>query len=80
MIPCEKCADHATAHIEANWKRLDEIVSGRKELFNFFHSFHNYVNRRYGKSEMSLKDAYALYTGRVNVTKLTYEDSCLHSK
>lgn len=78
MIPCEKCADHATAHIEANWKHLDEIVSGRETLFNFFCDFHNYVNRRYGKPEIGYDEAYALYTGRVNVTKLTYEDSCQH--
>jgi hypothetical protein len=76
MIPCEKCADHATAYIEKNWYRMDEIVSGRKQLFSFFHSFHNYVNKRYGKPEMSIEDAYALYTGRTNVTKLTYGDSC----
>lgn len=80
MIPCEKCQDHATAHIEANWRRMDEIVSGRKNLFNFFCSFHNYVNRRYGKPEMSEEDAYALYTGRTNVTKLTYGEMCPHSK
>ena len=72
MIPCEKCQDHATAHIEQNYNKLDEIVSGREKLFNFFVSFHNYVNKRYGKPEMSIEDAYTLYTGGVNVTKLEY--------
>lgn len=72
MIPCEKCQDHATAHIEANWHRLDEIVSGRDKLFNFFVDFHNRVNRRYNKPEMSYQDAYKIYTGRVNVKQLTY--------
>ena len=72
MIPCEKCQDHATAHIEQNYNKLDEIVSGREKLFNFFVSFHNYVNKRYGKAEMTNEDAYALYTGGVNVTKLEY--------
>ncbi|NDC31406.1 MAG: hypothetical protein EBZ58_10820 [Bacteroidetes bacterium] len=72
MIPCEKCQDHATSHIEQNYHRLDEIVSGREQLFNFFVSFHNYVNRRYDKPEMSNEDAYALYTGEANVTKLEY--------
>ena len=80
MIPCEKCADHATAYIEANWLLMDEIVSCRKNLFNFFNSFHNYVNRRYGKPEMSAEDAYELYTGRTNVTKLTYGEECPHGK
>ena len=75
MVPCEKCADHATAHIEANWRRLDEVVSSRKELFNFFVDFHNRVNRRYGKPEMGYEEAYALYTGKTAVTKLTYGEA-----
>lgn len=76
MIPCEKCADHATAHIEANWHRLDEVVSGRKNLFNFFVDMHNMVNKRYGKPIMGYEEAYELYTGRTNVTKMSYEDTC----
>jgi hypothetical protein len=75
MIPCDKCHDHARAHIEENYHRLDEIVSGKKHLFNFFVSFHNYVNKRYGKPEMSNEDAYALYNGNTTVTKLTYSGS-----
>lgn len=76
MIPCDKCQDHATAYIEENYYRINEIISGREHLFNFFVSFHNHVNKRYGKPEMSNEDARALYTGRTNVTKLTYSDSC----
>jgi hypothetical protein len=72
MIPCEKCRDHATSHIEENYFRLNEIVSGREQLFNFFVSFHNYVNERYNKPKMSIEDAYSLYTSGVNVTKLEY--------
>lgn len=73
MIPCEICADHARAHIEANWNNLDEIVSNRKNLFNFFVDMHNMVNKRYGKPIMSHEDAFALYTtSNVNVTKLSY--------
>ena len=72
MIPCEKCQDHATSYIEANYSKIDEIVSGREQLFNFFVSFHNNVNERYNKPIMSNEDAYALYTSGVNVTKLEY--------
>ena len=75
MVPCDKCADHACAHIEDNWERLDEVVSGREELFKFFHSFHNKVNKRYNKPEMSLEDAYKLYTSKVNITKFTYRNT-----
>ena len=75
MIPCEKCQDHATAYIEQNYHKLNEIVKGRQNLFNFFVSFHNYVNERYGKPQMGYEEAYALYTGGVNVTKLSYSHS-----
>jgi hypothetical protein len=75
MIPCEECADHATAHIEANHSRLDEVTSGRQQLFNFFVDFHNLVNRRYGKPVMGYEEAFALYTGNANVKKLSYK-SC----
>ena len=61
MIPCDKCQDHATAHIEANWSRLDDIVSGRDKLFKFFVDFHNRVNKRYNKPEISYETAYKLY-------------------
>jgi hypothetical protein len=73
MIPCEECSDHATAHIEANHSRLDEVTSGRHHLFNFFVDFHNRVNRRYGKPVMEYDDAYALYTSPTNVKKLSYK-------
>ena len=61
MIPCDKCQDHATAHIEANWSRLDDVVSGRDKLFKFFVDFHNRVNKRYNKPEMTYETAYKLY-------------------
>ena len=75
MIPCEKCQDHATAYIEQNYHRLNEIVSSRQNLFNFFVSFHNYVNERYGKPQMGYEEAYDLYTKGVNVTKLSYSEN-----
>lgn len=72
MLPCENCKEHATSHIEANWDKLDDIVSGRTKLFNFFVDFHNYVNKRYNKPIMSYKDAFKLYTGKSKVSKLSY--------
>jgi hypothetical protein len=70
MVPCEKCADHATAHLEDNWSNMDDIVSCRDNLFKFFWEFHNLVNQRLGKPQMSLDDAYKLYGGNIKVTKL----------
>jgi len=73
MVPCEKCSDHASAHIEANYYRIDEITSSRSKLFEFFWEFHNFVNQRLGKSEMSLENAYRIYSGKVALTKLSYK-------
>jgi hypothetical protein len=75
MIPCEKCSDHATAYIESNWRRINEIVSGRKKLFEFFCDFHNILNIRYRKPVLTYEDAYKLYTSRANVTKLSYSSN-----
>jgi len=72
MVPCEKCADHATAHLEANYYRMDEIVSSRSKLFEFFWEFHNFVNERLNKPKMTLDNAYKLYNGEVLLTKLEY--------
>jgi hypothetical protein len=72
MVPCEQCRDHATAYIESVYQDLDYIASGRDSLFKFFVDFHNYVNKRLNKPEMSYQDAYNLYSGIPHVTKMTY--------
>ncbi len=73
MVPCEKCSVHATAYIEKNYDQLDTVVEGRTNLFEFFHTFHNYVNKRLGKPEMSLQDAYKIYSAPTKTTKLKIE-------
>lgn len=72
MIPCDTCAEHATAYIELNMRHIDKITSGRKELFNFFVDFHNYVNKRYNKPEMSYEDAEKMYNGKIKISKFSY--------
>jgi len=72
MLPCENCSEHAQSYIESNDNRLDEIVSGRENLFKFFWEFHNFVNRRYGKREPTLEEAKSMYMGKVNVVYLKY--------
>ena len=69
-IPCEKCYVHATAYIEKHYNELNSVVSGRDNLFEFFHTFHNHVSKRLGKPEMSLKHAKELYSSPAKVTKL----------
>lgn len=73
MVPCDKCAEHARAHIEANYKNLDDIVSGKDKLFEFFWTFHQYVNNRYNKVGLTLQEAWIKYTNGANVTSINYQ-------
>ena len=72
MLPCLKCKDHAISYIESNLESLDDIVSSREKLFNFFVDFHNYVNKRYGKKIYSYDEAYNLYNGKVKLFRMSY--------
>jgi hypothetical protein len=72
MIPCEQCSDHATSFIEKNRNNLDNIVSSRNKLFNFFVDFHNEINERYKKPIMSYDEAYRLYSCNVSIKQMVY--------
>jgi len=72
MLPCLKCKDHATSYIESTLEKLDDIVSSRNKLFNFFVDFHNYVNKKYGKNILTYQQAEKLYNGTVKITKMSY--------
>jgi hypothetical protein len=72
LLPCENCKEHSTAYIESRLNELDDIVSTRDKLFNFFVDFHNYVNKRYGKKIFTYEEARKLYTSDVKLTKLSY--------
>lgn len=61
MLPCTTCKEHATAFIDKHRKKLDTICSGKDLLFKFFVDFHNQVNKRYGKPELSYDEAYNIY-------------------
>lgn len=71
-IPCEACRTHAFAFIDTNSKNLNEIVSGRHKLGKFFCDFHNKVNLRYGKPQMSYEDVYKMYSGNAEVQYIKY--------
>ena len=72
MLQCFKCKDHSTSYIESFLEKLDDIVSSRKNLFNFFVDFHNYVNKKYNKKIYTYEEAYALYNGTVKISKMSY--------
>ena len=68
LIPCLTCREHCTAYIESHKSKLDDVTSGRDKLFAFTVDFHNVVNSRLGKPEMSLNTAKAMYSGQVAIT------------
>ena len=71
MVPCEKCADHATAYIESR-DDLDEVVKNKDSLFSFFVEFHNFVNERLGKKRIPMETAIKMYKGTANVLTVSY--------
>ena len=73
IIPCEKCKVHAKNHIDDNNTNLDDICSSREKLFKFFVDFHNIVNKRYNKKEISYDEAFKIYNQKVNITKINYK-------
>lgn len=74
IIPCVKCKEHAYAYLQS--QNIDEAVSSRKNLFQFFLTFHNYVNSKGGRPMMSLPEAQELYgyfrKGGMGTVKITY--------
>ena len=61
MLPCEICKVHATHYIDDIKKQLDIICSGRDSLFKWSVDFHNSVNKRNNKKEISYEEAYKIY-------------------
>lgn len=74
FLPCRECSIHAKSFIDSiqiNDKNLNNVLSSRKNLFEFFVDFHNKVNQRHNKPLMKYSDAYNIYfnVNRVNVMK-----------
>ncbi len=69
-IPCAACRPHANAFIESKSEELDNIVSGRKQLFNFYVDFHNKVNERHNKKVWSYEEAWEVYHNGAQISYL----------
>ena len=59
LVPCVICKEHFYNFIK--YSDLDNVTANRENLFRYFVDVHNYVNRRYKKTEMSLNDAKKIY-------------------
>lgn len=72
MVPCEKCYHHAFEYIYSRRDDMDDIVSGRRKLFNFFVDFHNQVNERNDKPLFDYDKAWDMYYNRNFVEYCVY--------
>ena len=61
LLPCKTCKLHATAFLEQIRDYLPDICSSRKNLFEFFVDFHNFVNKRLDKPIVSYEQAHVLF-------------------
>jgi len=68
ILPCIKCSEHAIMYTNKYQDKLNEICSGRENLFAFFVNFHNYVNERLNKPIMTIEEAKRIYSGSANIT------------
>jgi hypothetical protein len=60
-FPCEVCKRHFAEYLERN--PIEEYLHVDKGMFIWSWKFHNSVNRRLGKPEMSYEVAERMYTG-----------------
>lgn len=66
-LPCEKCSKHALNYISTNPPRVGTSIdhSGVPNMFVYMFEFHNYVNRRLGKSLADFQNVYEYYDNLV---------------
>ncbi len=62
LLPCRNCSEHAKEFMAS--ADLNKALTNRKTLFTFMWNFHNHVNKRLGKPQMSFKDALELYKSK----------------
>lgn len=62
LLPCKNCSEHAKEFMAG--ADLNKALTNRKTLFTFMWNFHNHVNKRLGKPEMSFNDALQMYKSK----------------
>ena len=72
-LPCITCTKHALEFIEKHADIKNSITRSRENLFSFTVDFHNYVNAKTGKPQMSYEDAYNMYVNQANVSVFSTE-------
>lgn len=59
LLPCKDCSEHAKEYLSQH--SVCDAVKSRESLYTFLWNFHNHVNERLGKRQMSLKDSLKIY-------------------
>jgi hypothetical protein len=72
MLPCKACSAHAQAYVDNARPFKDQIVSNRGNLIQFFVDFHNSVNARLGKPEMTRSQVLEMMSGTARVCTIKY--------
>ena len=73
LVPCEECFLHAQSYItQFSDSDLLEITKTRATYFEWSVNFHNFVNKRIGKREVSLQDAYNMFHNTPKVKLLSF--------
>jgi len=72
MLPCYNCSQHAKQYVTDVGDNLPQICKTRKDLFEFYVDFHNYVNTRQGKRIFSYKEAWDMYANGAGVLSFSY--------
>ena len=65
ILPCAKCREHYKLNL-IKYPIDDNVLSSKLNLFKWTNDLHNEVNRMNGKAEMSLEDAFNLYSKQNN--------------
>ena len=64
-FPCAKCRTHMAQYVEEH-SYMNNIYKNKYGIFEWMVNFHNSVNKRLGKKEMSFNDALSGYLTMVN--------------
>ena len=75
IIPCPDCRAHILEYIDDPKNGLDHALQDGQEYVKFIWAFHNDVNRRLQKPEMSFSDFKKLYISYEYISDFQFEMS-----
>ncbi len=61
LLPCKDCSEHAKEFLATHKNKINGALQSKESLFKFLWYFHNHVNARLQKPQISLKKAFLMY-------------------